>query len=65
MEWADITRYIGICLYAILAISFVIDWRKKSPQDYSNKQLLRIEIWTLLILVLSLMNQITFVIAIM
>ena len=63
MNFKDITRIIGICLYVIFAIYFVIEWKKKSPHEYQNKQLLRIELWTLLIFMMSLMNKITVLIS--
>lgn len=64
MNWNDITWYVGICTYTILAIICVIEWKKKSPQNYSDKQLLRIEILILLIFFLIITPKITIVIGV-
>lgn len=64
MNWNDITWYVGICTYTILAIIYVIEWKRKSQQNYSDKQLLRIELLILLIFFLIITKKITIVIGV-
>lgn len=60
LEWLElynITLLVTAVIYIFMAISYAKEWKKESPKSYSDKQLLRIEIWILLIVFLSISKR--------
>ncbi len=64
MEWIDITRWVAVFLYVVLRIRYFLECKKENPQDYTNKKLLRIEMWIIVILILIALNKISIAIVV-
>lgn len=65
LDKIDIVRHISVCIHVLMAIVCVADWKKNNSNLYSERQLFRIEILVLGISLLTVVNKMSVIFAMM